>query len=143
MFGQLARAMHNEEVKKEKETKKVVNAILAEIAARVAHEVNRAYCEHIGDDTQKPWKEAEQWERDSAHMGVRVLMENPDLTPAQQHSMWVAHKKKEGWRYGKEKDEKEKAHPCIVPFDELPEEQKLKDALFQASVKAVLGVMRG
>jgi hypothetical protein len=33
---------------------------LTEQIARVAYEANRAYCRTIGDDSQKPWDEAEQ-----------------------------------------------------------------------------------
>jgi len=42
-----------------------------------------------------------------------------------------------GWVYGKLKDGDKKTHPCIVPFDELPEYQKKKDMLFCAIVDAL------
>lgn len=39
--------------------------------ARVAHEVNRAYCKALGDDSQEVWELAPQWQRDSAIVGVK------------------------------------------------------------------------
>ena len=34
--------------------------------ARVCHEVNRAYCQALGDDSQPTWEEAPEWQRASA-----------------------------------------------------------------------------
>lgn len=42
-----------------------------------------------------------------------------------------------GWGYGEVKDANAKTHPCIVPFDQLPEFQRKKDALFCAIVDAL------
>ena len=36
------------------------------------------------------------------------------------------------------KDLKKKTHHCLVPYDELPEAQKAKDAIFQAVIKGLL-----
>jgi hypothetical protein len=35
------------------------------------------------------------------------------------------------------KDAEKKEHPCFRPYDELPAEQKIKDALFIAVVHAL------
>lgn len=43
----------------------------------------------------------------------------------------------DGWVYGEVKDADKKTHPCIVPYNELPEFQKKKDHLFIAIVKAL------
>lgn len=45
------------------------------------------------------------------------------------------------WGYGdvKDPDATPPTHPCIVPFDQLPREQQIKDALFRSVVKAVIG----
>lgn len=42
-----------------------------------------------------------------------------------------------GWVYGKVKDAEAKTHPCIVKFEDLPEFQQKKDALFCAIVDAL------
>lgn len=59
--------------------------------ARVCHEVNRAYCRSIGDDSQVSW-------------GPVKLVEF-------------------------------RQHPCIMPYEELPRDQRVKDHLFRAVVK--------
>jgi hypothetical protein len=41
--------------------------------ARVCHEVNRAYCTSLGDESQLPWDSAPQWQKDSAINGVRFI----------------------------------------------------------------------
>ena len=33
----------------------------------------------------------------------------------------------EGWTYGEKRDDIHKKHPCLVPYDELPEEEKEYD----------------
>ena len=40
------------------------------------------------------------------------------------HETWAQRRMKEGWRYGQDFDRKEKTHPCLVPYDQLPETEK-------------------
>lgn len=100
--------------------------------ARVAHEVNRAYCQAIGDDSQVPWDEAPDWQRNSAMKGV--VAANNGATPEQLHESWCAQKRREGWKHGPVKDPEAKTHPCLVPYEQLPAEQRIKDHLFRAAV---------
>lgn len=106
--------------------------------ARVAHEVNRAYCASIGDHTQKAWNDAPGWQQESAIDGVRYHRKNPDAPLSDSHENWMKTKRKEGWKYGPEKDEVKKEHPCFVPYNELPQEQRSKDFIFAAVVRALL-----
>ena len=105
--------------------------------ARVAHEINRAYCQAIGDKSQVPWERAAQWQRDSALLGVKMHADFPAFGPAESHKGWMAHKIKEGWVWGPTKNEKLKTHPCLVPFKNLPVEQQAKDFIFRAIVHAL------
>ena len=105
--------------------------------ARVCHEVNRAYCEALGDYTQLPWKEAPQWQKDSAALGVTLHLNNPLAGPAASHESWMAQKVADGWKYGASKDPENKLHHCMVPFEELPREQQAKDYIFRAVVHAI------
>jgi hypothetical protein len=105
--------------------------------ARVCHEVNRAYCEALGDTSQVPWHMAPQWQKDSALTGVRLHIDNPDAGPQASHESWMAQKVAEGWKYGKEKDAEAKTHHCIVPFDQLPTAQQAKDFIFRGVVHAL------
>lgn len=43
------------------------------------------------------------------------------------HEVWAATRISQGWTYGKERNDKLKAHPCLVPYEELPEEEKEYD----------------
>ena len=104
--------------------------------ARVAHETNKAFCETIGDLTQKPWPEAEQWQRDSAIKGVEFLIANPQAPASATHDDWVRQKEADGWKFGEVKDPIAKTHPCMVPYEELPIEQRLKDYLLRHIVLA-------
>jgi hypothetical protein len=106
--------------------------------ARVAHEANRGYCIGLGDYSQERWENAPQWQKDSAIAGVEAIIANPALTPEQSHEGWLTQKKDDGWVYGTTKNPDKKTHPCVVPYDELPAEQRVKDALFGAVVRALL-----
>jgi RyR domain len=105
--------------------------------ARVAHEVNRAYCESIGDRSQPAWESAPDWQRKSAVHGVYFHCQNPDASPSASHDNWLKDKLADGWKYGPVKDPEQKKHPCCVPYDQLPQEQRSKDFLFRAVVHAL------
>lgn len=111
-------------------------------AAMLAHEVNRAYCEAIGDASQPAWETAPPWQVQSALAGVQFIIDNPNATPADSHTSWLEHKAAEGWQYGPVKDPEKKQHPCFLPYAELPEAQRVKDYLFRAVVRAVLEIER-
>ncbi len=106
--------------------------------ARIAHEVNRIYCQSIGDNSQLAWADAPEWQKDSAVAGVSFLASNPSATPENSHESWLAHKEADGWKFGPVKDPDKKEHPCFVPYADLPPEQRLKDAFFHAVVRAGL-----
>lgn len=102
--------------------------------ARICHEVNRAYCLALGDVSQEPWEEAPEWQRHSAVDGVALHLKQPWITPEQSHDNWMRLKVSQGWTYGPLKDEVLKQHPCMVSYDQLPDNQKVKDYLFAAVV---------
>ena len=105
--------------------------------AQVAHETNRTYCVIIGDYSQPSWQDALDWQKDSSIKGVKFSIDNPDAPASAQHDAWLKDKYAGGWKYGKVKDPEKKEHPCCVPYDELPSEQKVKDALFVSVVRAM------
>jgi hypothetical protein len=109
--------------------------------AKIAHEVNKAYCEAFGDTSQLSWNDAPEWQKISAIKGVEFLLTNPDAKPSASHESWLAEKEKDGWKYGSVKNPEKKEHPCYVPYDKLPNEQKAKDYLFGAVVRNVLELM--
>lgn len=105
--------------------------------ARITHELNRAYCHSLGDDSQPAWENAPDWQRDSAIAGVRFHIDNPDADDAASHNSWLDQKSADGWVYGPVKDPAKKEHPCMVPFGDLPLDQQIKDKLFRQTVHAV------
>ena len=107
--------------------------------AGVAHNAIAAICVSIGDDVYVgPWEDAPAWQVESVCSGVNQLLTNPDLTPGELHDLWVQHQNEAGWVYGPVKDAEAKTHPCLVPYYELPSEQRTKDAVFHAVVKSLI-----
>ena len=106
--------------------------------AEVAHEVNRAWCTANGDDSQLPWADAPQWQKDSAVMGVEFHMNNPHAPDSASHDSWAKQKIDDGWVYGEVKDPVAKTHHCLVPFHQLAIVDQIKDALFRSTIHAIL-----
>lgn len=121
---------------KKPERKKECSVLPIEAIARVCHEANRAYCLAMDDNSQRPYDEALKEQRDSAYNGVKFTLENPNCTPEDQHSNWYKEKESQGWVYGPFKNFTSKAHPCMLPYDELPEAQRIKDVLFKNIVES-------
>ncbi|MBL0731265.1 MAG: hypothetical protein JJW03_00200 [Desulfosarcina sp.] len=109
--------------------------------AKVCHETNRAFCQTIGDNSQPIWEDAPEWQTESALFGVELYKENPNLPDSALHDSWMEQKVSDGWIYGLIKDADKKEHPCIVPFEALPEDQKAKDTLFSAVVSSLLPLL--
>lgn len=107
-------------------------------AAATAHEANRQYCISIGDTSQLPWDEAPDWQRESAINGVKFAIDHNFPSPEAMHENWMAVKLAAGWTYGEVKDPDKKTHHCLVPYDQLPEAQRHKDALFRDTIMKVL-----
>ena len=43
------------------------------------------------------------------------------------HEVWSLQRLQDGWRYGAHRDDAERLHPCLVPYEDLPEEEKAYD----------------
>ena len=43
------------------------------------------------------------------------------------HEVWAKSRIDQGWTYGPERSDVLKQHPCLVPYDELPEVEKAYD----------------
>jgi hypothetical protein len=113
-------------------------------AAKICHESNKAYCEAIGDTSQKSWEESPDWQKASAIKGVEfhlaALNSGGKTSPAASHESWLEEKRENGWQYGPVKDPVAKLHPCFVPYDGLPLEQRAKDYVFCGIVESLFNV---
>lgn len=121
--------------------KATLDETLVETCARAAHEANRAYCLAHDDTSQPTWDEAPDWQRSSARNGVRGALAGN--TPEQSHESWVREKLEGGWAWGPVKDPTKKTHPCMVPYAELSPQQRAKDTLFLAVVRAIASALQG
>lgn len=43
------------------------------------------------------------------------------------HEVWAETRIKQGWKYGEQRNYELKTHPCLVPYEDLPEEEKEYD----------------
>ena len=110
----------------------MTNEAMHEQAARMVHELSRAYCLTIGDDVAPPWDETSKIRRTIVMMGIQFSLENPQASQERMHQNWMEAYRKIGWTVGESRDEVKKTHPHLVPYDQLPEEQKPKDRFIQA-----------
>lgn len=55
------------------------------------------------------------------------------------HEVWAKNRIKDGWTYGPVRDDAHKKHPCLVPYEALPESEKEYDrATSQETLKLIL-----
>ena len=43
------------------------------------------------------------------------------------HDVWARTRMEQGWTYGPERDDAAKKHPCLVPYEELSDDEKEYD----------------
>ena len=43
------------------------------------------------------------------------------------HEVWAQNRMEQGWTYGEERCDALKQHPCLIPYEELPEVEKAYD----------------
>jgi len=107
-----------------------------EQVAELAHELNRTYCMMLGDRSRRPWRSAQPDDKRTVIDGVKFSLDNPAAGSEEQHNAWMQDKIDAGWKKAEVKCEEAKHHPCIVPYDDLPDDLKIKDKLFLGVVNA-------
>lgn len=112
-----------------------------EPVARVVHEAVRAWARAAGDASIKAWGQAPKWQREATREAIAFRLDNPGAPASAQHDQWMAEKKAAGWKRGKTKNAAKKTHPLLVPYEELPEFERRKDALVGAVIDALTGAM--
>lgn len=116
---------------------KIPQVKVSKIAA-AAHLINNAYRAAIGEPVRAPYDQLKPEMRASVEMGVvQHLMNENGIPPRTAHELWMTNKLKDGWKYGEKFNEESKTHPCLLPYDALPEPQRVKDYLFSATVQAL------
>ena len=65
---------------------------------------------------------------DTSDIMVSTEIENlAELLARNTHEVWSQGRIREGWTYGEKRDDTAKTHPCLVPYDQLPESEKEYD----------------
>ena len=55
------------------------------------------------------------------------IMELCEKLSKNTHEVWSENRIKDGWTYGPERNDEKKEHPCLIPYNELPESEKEYD----------------
>jgi hypothetical protein len=113
--------------------------MIATQIARVVHEANRALQIEQADPAipvSPAWDDTDEETQRSAVEGVQGVINGN--TPEQSHEGWVRFKTENGWTLGPVKDEEKREHPLLVPYEDLPASQQIKDHLFFAIVKVLM-----
>ena len=50
-----------------------------------------------------------------------------ELLAKNAHDIWARQRMAGGWTYGPKRDDAKKQHPCLVPYEDLPETEKEYD----------------
>ena len=76
--------------------------------------------------------------------GVTLTKEVEELTELlakNAHDLWAQQRLADGWTYGPRRDDSAKKHPCLVPYEELPESEKEYDRhAALGTLKAILAL---
>lgn len=66
---------------------------------------------------------------------IQDAVEDERIDGKEMHRRWMEDKLAKGWVHGPEKDAQKRTHPCILGYEELPAEQRVKDNI-------ILGIAR-
>ncbi len=74
---------------------------------------------------------------DAAHVGLTpAILDLTERLAENAHDLWAKQRLADGWVYGPKRDDAQKLHPCLVPYDDLPDSEKEYDR------QAALGTLR-
>lgn len=57
----------------------------------------------------------------------KELLELTEKIAENVHDIWAEGRIKDGWTYGECRNDAEKHHPCLIPYDELDDSEKEYD----------------
>jgi RyR domain len=105
--------------------------------SRTVHEALRGWAAAHGQHDIPGWDEAPDWMHASTRESVLHALENGGADGRSQHDQWLAQKARDGWAHGPVKDTAAKTHPLMIPYDQLPDWERRKDALINALARAL------
>jgi hypothetical protein len=69
------------------------------------------------------------------------LMELLEFLAKNTHETWASQRISEGWKYGTVRNDAKKEHPCLIPYEDLPESEKEYDRITaMGTLKVVIGL---
>ena len=69
------------------------------------------------------------------------LLRISELLAENTHNIWAKGRLADGWRYGPERNDARKEHPCLIPYAELPESEKEYDRrTAMGAIKAIMAL---
>lgn len=83
----------------------------------------------------EPWEERDDKFRSQMTEYVESLRDKQLPTPEEAHNSWWRKYEDMGWKYGEVRDTVAKTHPDMVPFADLPKDERDKDEIFLAIVE--------
>lgn len=73
-------------------------------------------------------------------LGVEI-QELTELLARNAHDVWARQRLADGWCYGPRREDAKKEHPCLVPYEDLPESEKQYDrSAAMETLKAILAL---
>lgn len=63
---------------------------------------------------------------DHIHLENEIL-ELGELLARNAHDVWARERMRQGWVFGDTRNDEAKEHPCLIPYEELPESEKEYD----------------
>src|SRR5262245_9536616 len=58
-----------------------------------------------------------------------VLLQLTERLAKNNHDLWARARFTEGWSYGPKRDDTAKTHPCLIPYEKLPESEREYDRI--------------
>jgi hypothetical protein len=115
-----------------------MTVITKELAAEAAHELIRLLQRANGEEVAPPWGEAPAWQQESTNEGIDLAIQG--ISPEENHDKWFQARTKAGWVWGpvKDPDASPPTNPTLVPYSQLSDLQKRKDAVFPMVVQLFL-----
>ncbi|OPY55902.1 MAG: RyR domain protein [Pelotomaculum sp. PtaU1.Bin035] len=69
------------------------------------------------------------------------ILELTELLAKNAHDIWALQRIAEGWQHGPERNDANKKHPCLVPYEELPDSEKEYDRIAaMLTLKAIIAL---
>ena len=105
--------------------------------AKAVHHVNNKICEINGEQALS-WEDLPTYMKDGLISAVEV-----NLPPREGHEAWMKNRLENGWTLGTVKDIEKKTSPCLIPYEELPYAQRIKDSVRQGIVEYLTKHIQG